>query len=57
MGMTWSFGEAGRWLQATGGRFRSMDLVSGDFATVTVYPSSCVSERGKNIYQVSFLST
>lgn len=58
MGMTWSFGEAERWLGASGGRLRSMDpVVGGDFATrITVYPSSCVSERGKNIYKISVVS-
>jgi hypothetical protein len=40
-------------VEVTGGRFRSTDSVSGNFVTMVVYPSSCVSERGKNIYKIS----
>jgi len=39
-------------VEVTGGRFRSTDSVSGNFVTMVVYPSSCVSERGKNMSRV-----
>ena len=41
-------------MEVGGGRFRSMDPASGDFVVrIMLYPSSCVSERGKKIYKIS----
>jgi len=40
-------------VEVTGGRFRSMEPASGDFVVaMMLYPSSCVSERGKNMSRV-----